>query len=412
MQQNSIRSTFLALMVLTASLVVGVGSAAALSFAAHSDFATGARPTAVASGDLNADGSLDLVTANYNDSTVSVLLGDGHGGFGLKTDFATAASPYRIVLGDLNCDGKPDLVTSNGGAGSVSILLGNGDGTFAARTDIATGSGSVTVGDFNGDAKPDLAKINGGANTVSIFLGNGDGSFAVKTDYGTGAGPGEIVLGDFNGDAKQDLAIDNFNNAANGSVSILLGNGDGTFAAKTDFAVGDSTYAIVAGDFNADGRQDLAMATGDSNVVTCLLGNGTGGFGAKAVFAAGDGPYAISSGDLNGDGRLDLVAADENSGANNVNVLLNTSLPRPRITGLSSASAKRGATITITGTGFGASRGPGFVKFGTTKSTQYLSWSKTRIRCRVPANAAFGGLLIRVTTKGGVSAGKSFRVKR
>ena len=133
---------------------------AAPLFAAPLSFDTGLNPQSVAIGDLNGDGKPDLVVANYNSSTVSVLLGNGDGTFGPKTDYGTGSYPQSVAIGDLNGDGKPDLVTANYNynSGTVSVLLGNGDGTFGPRTDYATGFDphSVAIGDLSGDGKPDL----------------------------------------------------------------------------------------------------------------------------------------------------------------------------------------------------------------------------------------------------------------
>ena len=155
------------------------------------DFATGSLPMTVAVGDVNGDFKPDLVVANQGSSTVSVLLGNGAGGFGAKTDFATGAFPYSVAIGDVNGDLKPDLVVANSGPGTVSVLLGDGAGGFGARTDFATGAHpqSVAVGDVNGDGKLDLVTANFYAHTVSVLLGNGAGGFGAKTDFATGPSP-------------------------------------------------------------------------------------------------------------------------------------------------------------------------------------------------------------------------------
>ncbi len=146
--------------------------AATVSFAAKTDFATGDAPLSVTLGDVNGDGKLDLVTANYFAATASVLLGDGDGSFGSKTDFATGAAPRSVTLGDVNGDGKLDLVTANLFADTASVLLGNGAGSFGSKTDFATGGAtfSVTLGDVNGDGKLDLVTANLNANTASVLL--------------------------------------------------------------------------------------------------------------------------------------------------------------------------------------------------------------------------------------------------
>ena len=199
---------------------------AAPLFAAPLSFDTGLNPQSVAIGDLTGDGKPDLVVANTNSNTVSVLLGNGNGSFGPKTDYATGSYPQSVAIGDLNGDGKPDLVTANYYSSTVSVLLGNGDGTFVPKADYATGTGpySVAIGDLNGDRKPDLVAANSTTNTASVLLGNGDGSFGAKTDYGTGFYPVSVAIGDVNADGKPDLVVAN---STSQTVSVLLNAGGG-----------------------------------------------------------------------------------------------------------------------------------------------------------------------------------------
>jgi hypothetical protein len=175
----------------------------------------------VAIGDLNGDGKRDLVTVNCGSNTVSVLLGNGDGTFGLKSDFGTGNWPQSVAIGDLNGDGKPDLVT--GGAAVVSVLLGNGDGTFRLKTDCQTSMispGSVAIGDLDGDGKPDLVATNargtaGGWDCVFVLLANGAQGW-----YWTGGGPHFVAVGDLNRDGKLDLVTANY-----ASVSVLMNTG-------------------------------------------------------------------------------------------------------------------------------------------------------------------------------------------
>jgi hypothetical protein len=155
---------------------------------------------------------------------------------------------------------------------------------------------------------------------VSVLLGNGDGTFGAKTDFGTGADPNSVAIGDLNGDGKPDLAVAN---EPSNTVSVLLGNGDGTFGAKTDFGTGASPNSVAIGDLNGDGKPDLAVANYLANTVSVLLGNGDGTFGAKTDYGTGAGASSVAIGDLNGDGKPDLAVADYNS--NTVSVLLSIS---------------------------------------------------------------------------------------
>jgi uncharacterized repeat protein (TIGR01451 family) len=182
---------------------------------------------------------------------------------------------------------------------------------------VGSGPAGFVTGDFNGDGKIDLAVANSNAGTVSILLGNGNGTFTAQPTVNAGAGANWIVTGDFNEDGKLDLAVAN---SGSNTVSILLGNGDGTFTLHSSPATGVSPFAIAAGDFNADGHLDLAVTNASSNTVTILLGNGTGAFAAAASPAVGSRPQVLVVGDFNEDGKLDLAVANESS--NSVSMLL------------------------------------------------------------------------------------------
>ena len=285
---------------------------------ARFDFPAGPAPYGVAVGDVNGDGRPDLAAANWGASTVSVLLGDGHDGFGAPTSFATGGAPYSVAMGDLNGDGKTDLVVVNDISNSVSILLGNGSGGFATRTDYSTGSTpyAVAIGDVSGDGKVDLAVANSGANTITVLRGTGLGSFGSRADFQTGARPVSVGIGDLNGDGAPDLVSANSNGS---SVSVLIGNGAGGFAAKADFATAVGPRGLAIGDLNGDGRLDVATANSGGASATFLLGDGLGGLGSRTDFSTGGSPSSIVVGDLNGDGKTDAAVAS--SSTNLISVL-------------------------------------------------------------------------------------------
>ncbi|MGH9694527.1 MAG: FG-GAP repeat domain-containing protein, partial [Bryobacteraceae bacterium] len=227
--------------------------------------------------------------------------------FAPAMSFATGSSPFSVAVGDFNGDGKQDLAVANyTDPGTISIFLGNGVGGFTRLTDINAGSFpfSIAVGDFNGDGKQDLAVVNatlGTPSTVAVLLGSGNGTFSAATYFAVGNGPTSIAMGDFNGDGKQDLAVTNFYSS---NVSILLGDGAGHFSAPTNFPCGGGPYSIAVGDFNRDGNQDLAVANSSSpGRVSILLGDGAGNFSAPTQFVTGNGSYALAIGDFNGDGN-------------------------------------------------------------------------------------------------------------
>jgi type II secretory pathway component GspD/PulD (secretin) len=193
-------------------------------------------------------------------------------------------------------------------------------GTFPSTNyDVGTAPASVVVGDFNGDGKPDLAVVNKTDNTVSILLGNGDGTFGAATTFPTGMAPIAVVTSDFNGDGKLDLAVVN---QTDDTVSILLGNGDGTFQTHVDYPTGTGPVAIAVGEFNAmnNSNVDLAVVNKSANTVSLLFGNGDGTFGPKTDLAVGAAPSAIVVGDFNNDGFSDLAVT--NSGGNTFSVVL------------------------------------------------------------------------------------------
>ncbi len=350
---------------------------------ADQNTATGSYPSAIVEGDFNRDGKPDLIAANENASNVGVLLGNGDGTFQSRVTYATGTKsfPAGVTAADLNGDELLDLAVADTGTGNVGILLGNGDGTFRRQVTYSTetadaGSSpvSISVNDFNADGKPDLAVANNASSNVGVLLGNGDGTFQPQVTYAVGALPEQVVTGDFNGDGKIDIAAACRTTL---TVALLFGNGDGTFQpqvyyttgpksypvslvagdfnndGKVDFAVADSgssvvgvflglgngklkpqvSYStgmtvypanVVTGDFNGDGKPDLAVTNSGSSVLGILLGNGDGTFQTQVPFSTGSSSYPvpIAVGDLNGDGRVDLAVG--NQSASNIGVFLNT----------------------------------------------------------------------------------------
>ena len=339
------------------------------TFRAPVEYKVGAGPVTVAVVDFNHDGKLDLAVANGSSNNISVLLGNGDGTFQPALNFSIFESPSFVGVGDFNGDGKPDLVALEqpgfGDCPCTAVLLGNGDGTFQPALEapipfpVASG---ITVGDFNADGKEDLAISGrfGGLSEVGILLGNGDGTFQQGGSYSTGASPLAVVAADLNGDGKLDLATSNSQGVG---VSVLLGNGDGTFQAAVNYPVSGFPESLAVADLNGDGKPDLAVANlltltaNAKSTVSVLLGNGDGTFQPETTYPVGKEPFFVAVGDFNGDLKKDLAVADFLSG--DVTILLNTGAvsfsPTSPVTFpaqlVGTTSSPQSVTLTNTGTG-------------------------------------------------------------
>ena len=231
-----------------------------------------------------------------------------------------------ILASDLSTPNTASVTVVNpapgGGTSNVSFFEITQSTSWVALsnpTQFSVGSSpfSIATGEFNGDGKLDLAVANDFSNSVSILLGNGDGTFRPAAAYSAGSGPIAIAVGDFNADGKLDLAIAN---NGSGDVTVFLGNGDGTFQPGVAYSAGSGPIAVAAGDFNADGKLDLAVANNGSGDVTVLLGRGNGTFEPGAIYTTGQGASSVAVGDFNEDGKLDLAVT--NNISNNVSILL------------------------------------------------------------------------------------------
>jgi len=250
-------------------------------FAPRSDYAVGIQPTAVTVADLDGDGKPDLAVAKYhaaNSGQLSVMLNRGNCEFSAARDYPVGSNPSAIATGDLNGDGAVDVLAVNSGGKSVSILVNHGDGTFEAPTNYVTATlpQYVGVGDMNQDGHLDFAVVNvghnGSENSVSVFLNRGDGTFQSRVDYLAGSEPRGLALGDFDCDGDLDLVVANSGTGlARSTVSVFFNSGDATFSERTDYAVGARPLFLSSGDFNADGLLDLAVANYDGKTVSVLL---------------------------------------------------------------------------------------------------------------------------------------------
>ena len=282
----------------------------------------GYRPSYVAVDDFNGDGNPDVVVSNRIASTATILLGDGKGNLGKPTNLLVGATPLAVVTGDYNHDGHRDFITSNNAPGTVSLYFGKGNGTFQVEPSIAapTRADQIVVGDFNEDGVPDFVTANAGlsssnGNSVSVVLGKKGGKFGTETTIMTGPVPESVAIGDLNHDGHLDLVVANEGVAPlfqNASLSVMLGNGNGTFQAPKNIKVVDifarSPSFVTLGDFNGDGNLDAVVcANNDQGGALLMLGDGKGGFGKPTIIPLNSGCLQALAGDFNRDGKLDLV---------------------------------------------------------------------------------------------------------
>jgi hypothetical protein len=346
-----------------------------VAFSAPNFFMTQNVPDSVAVGDFNSDGNQDLAVVNRDSNTVSILLGNGSGGFTAPSPgaFGVGLAPRSVAVGDFDGDGDEDLAVANQSSNHVSILLGNGAGGFVSGTPVSIGSGSfgAAVGDFDRDGDHDLAVTRGSVppNNVVILSGDGLGGFVVAGQHSADVQSNFLTVGDFNRDGDHDLAVTNLagidvtvlvgtaglgfdgpNNFGSGgdaesvavgnfnsnvdqdqdlavaffnssnNVMVWLGGAGASFSGPTVSSAGDHPLEVAVGDFDGDGKQDLVTANQDSHDVSILSGDGNGGFGPADNFAAGINPRTLAVGDFNGDGLQDVVTTNFNSST--VSVLL------------------------------------------------------------------------------------------
>jgi len=314
------------LVCLLTHTIPGFGQCTAPTFAPATNFAAGDGPYKMAVGDFNGDRNLDLAVPNINADRVSILLGNGAGSFMLGGSFPVGHEPTAAAAGDFNNDGKLDLAVVNAtsfGNGDMSILIGNGAGGFSAPTSyrVIAFNSDVTATDLNNDGKLDIVAgtYSEQLGNVKVLLGDGIGSFGAIADFGGNGDARSPVVADFNGDGKLDIAVAIDSEVGGflhtGSrISVLIGDGTGRFGAPTNFTVGIGPLSMAGGDLNGDGKLDLVVANGTSNNVSVLLGDGLGIFGAATNLALQGFPNSVRLGDLNGDGKLDLVVSSNVSG--------------------------------------------------------------------------------------------------
>ena len=336
-------------------------------YAAAVSHTTNTSPRQAAVGDFNRDGKPDLAVPNSGSTTVTIMYGNGNGGFSSTASLSPGGTPESVAVGDFNRDGIDDVAMA-GSSTTISVRLGGGEGSFPGSTVATLGSAAIDVAtaDFNLDGKPDLAGLRAsGSSAVGVFLGTGTGTFGSVSDVNvTATAPKAITIADLNRDGKPDIVTAN---GGHNSITVGLGNGDGSFTVLPYNSVGGHAKDVVITDMNRDGQPDAVVARG-TNTLAVLFGAGDGTFGLPVTttltgdpyglaavegeyyptilaalettsemtrisyspadaqfftttFAAGTGAAAVAAVDLNRDGRLDAVVS--NISATNISVLLN-----------------------------------------------------------------------------------------
>jgi len=270
-------------------------------------------PTALDAGDLNGDGVIDLAVVLADRNAVAVMRGDGAGGFGVPTEIRVGTKPSSVTIGDVNGDGANDSVVVNTESNSVSILLNDGHAGFATTTDIPVDGSPVFVAavDLNKDGALDLAVPAARDGTVAVLLGDGSGGFSAARRFGVAANPrwvaaGELAMAETEESSNVDLAVVN---ADTNNVSVLRGDGTGSFSDPFNLPVGVFPVAVAAGDLNRDRKTDLVVANQGSDNVSVLIAR-PGGGPIEQQYEAWLGPSSLATGDLDSDGNVDVVVTN------------------------------------------------------------------------------------------------------
>lgn len=290
----------------------------------------------VALGDMNNDKRLDILVAQHDSYDIVLLLGDGKGGFQAAPASPIAASSgsrphtHDIVTGDVNSDGNMDFLTTNANDNNVSVMLGDGKGGFAPATGSPVAAGRhpydvVLLNDLNADGKLDLVTPNLARNAVTVMLGDGKGGFAASqgSPFALGPRPGYVAIADINSDGKPDLVAAHDDDPL---LAVLIGDGKGGFQAaqSSPIRTEKAVWGTALGDINGDGSKDIVTASMAGHHILVMLGDGKGGFApaAKSQLRSGTMTNYVALADLNKDGKTDIIAS--NYGSGDVNIFLNS----------------------------------------------------------------------------------------
>ncbi len=273
----------------------------------------GSGPAYLLSADFNKDGFPDILSANGNDHSATVLMGKGDGTFLTAKRLKVFPEPSYAATGDLNEDGYPDIVLNSKGSNSLSILLGYGNGNFQPVKRLKTGRVplAVIIDDFNNDSHLDLG-VTLTFNKLEIYMGTGKAKFIKKETYSTGSRALSTVSLDFNGDNFKDIAIAS-NSSSESSLRILQGQGNGLFSLLEKFAQGKSLSILAKDDMDGNGSEDIVGASAQGDNMYMLYSTGNGKFLNPIVFSAGGGPAAITTGNFDRDNLKDIAVANSRS---------------------------------------------------------------------------------------------------
>src|ERR1017187_4122519 len=330
----ALKSFMKTIQTLTIVCILGCQLQAQVSFKFSSSPGVGSGPNSVAAADVNGDGKMDLISANYYGNSLSVLTNSGSGGFVLSGTYSVGTYPNVIVTADVNGDGKVDLICPNSGSSTLSVLTNNGSGGFVLSGTYPVGAGplSVVEMDVNGDGKMELICANGSGNTLSVLTNNGSGKLVLAGTYPVGNGPYFVAAADVSGDGKVDLITANWAGGGGNTLTVLTNNGSGGFVLASTLIVGSGPRCVATADVNGDGKVDLISANIYGNSLSVLTNNGSGGFVLATNLSGFNVANWVTAADVNGDGRVDLISA--NGGNLTLSVLTNaTPFPPPPIYG-------------------------------------------------------------------------------